>query len=105
TVGLVTETAGKESGQILDGHGAQQMGVNCRNAVGAMRADNRKVGHPHVLRWPFLDQAHTLDEAVITRMQCSDLVQQTAIDLENDLLMTRQQDIEPLERPLLECFG
>ena len=44
-IGLVVEPLGKHLGQILDRHRAQQLGVNCGHAVGAVRADDGQVGH------------------------------------------------------------
>ena len=35
----------------------------------------------------------------------SDLIKQAAIDLKDDLQMTRQHDLEPCERPFLKRFG
>ena len=44
-VGLVVEALGEHLGQVLDRRRAQQLGVDRGHAVGAVRADDRQVGH------------------------------------------------------------
>ena len=95
-VGLVAETLGKHFGQVLDRHRAQQLGMNRGDAVGAVRADDRQVGHPNLALGAFLDEAYALDASLIAGKACSDLIKQAAIDLEDDLQMTRQHHLEPL---------
>src|SRR5258705_5266477 len=55
--------------------------------------------------WTFLNEAHALDAAPVTRMLGPDLIKQAAIDLEDDLQMARQHQLEPSERPFLKSFG
>src|SRR5215471_1111677 len=45
SVSLVVEAVGEEFSKILDGPGSQQVRMNRGDAVRAVRADDRKVGH------------------------------------------------------------
>ena len=63
-VGLVVEALRKHLGQVFDRHRAQQSGVNRRHAVGAVRADDRQIGHADFALGAFLDQAHALARAL-----------------------------------------
>ncbi len=104
-VGLVAEALGKHLGQILDRRRAQQLGMDRRHAVGAVRADDRQVGHAHVLVRAFLDQADALDAAFVAREAGANVVEQPAIDFKNDLEVPRHHHLEPFHRPLLQRFG
>ena len=47
----------------------------------------------------------SLDAAFVARIPCADLVKQAAIDLKDDLQMTRQHQLKMSERPFLKRFG
>ena len=79
--------------------------MNRGHAVGAVRADDGQVGHANVLGWAFLDQAHALHAALVARESGPNRIQQAAVDLVDDLQMTRQQHLEPRDRPFLQRFG
>ena len=64
-VGLVVEALGEHLGQVLDRHRAQQLGVDCGHAVGAVRADDGQVGHADLALAALLDQAHARDAALV----------------------------------------
>jgi hypothetical protein len=51
-VGLVVEAVGKHLGEVFDRLRAQQARMDGRDAVGAVRADDRQVGHAHLLLGP-----------------------------------------------------
>ena len=104
-VGLVAEAFGKHFSEIFDRRCAQQPRVNRRDTVGAVRADDRQVGHANLALGAFLDEAHALDASLVAGKTMPNLIEQTAIDLEDDLQMTRQHDLEPCERPFFESFG
>ena len=101
-VGLVAEPLGKHLGQILDRRRAQQLGVDRGHAVGAVRADDGQVGHADVLARAFLDQAHARDAALVAGEAGPHVIEQAAVDLVDDLQVTRQQHLEPGDRPLLQ---
>ena len=75
------------------------------HAVGAVRADDGQVGHAHVLGRAFLDEAHALHAALVAREAGPDVVEEPAVDLEDDLQVPRQHGREPVERPLLQGLG
>ena len=79
--------------------------MNRRHTVGAMRADDRQIGHANLALGAFLDQAHALNASFIAGKARSNLIEQAAVDLVDDLQMTRQHHLEPFDRPLLQSFG
>src|SRR5262249_18020026 len=66
-VRLVVEALGEGVRKVPHGHRAQQRGVDRRHAVRAVRANDGEVGHTHMLRRAFLDQARTGDAAAVPR--------------------------------------
>ena len=104
-VGLVVEALRVHLGQVLDRHRAQQAGMDGGDAVRAVRADDREIGHPDLALGPLLDEVHALDAPLIGREAGPHLLEEPAVDLEDDLQLTRQQQLEPLERPLLQASG
>ena len=84
---------------------AQQLGMDRGHAIGAVRADDGQVGHANVLGRALLDQAHARDTALVTDEAGPNVVEQTAVDLEDDLQVARQHHFEPRQRPFLQGFG
>ena len=78
--------------------------MNRRDPVGAVRADNSKVGHAHPALGAVLDQAHAPDPLLISRKAGSYGFEKAAIDLENYLQMSWQPHLEPGKRPFFEGF-
>ena len=76
-----------------------------RDSVRAMRTRDGEIGHPHLPFRAFLDETHTLYPSFIAGKSRSHVIEQPAIDLVDDLEMTRQQDLEPFDRPFLQSFG
>src|SRR4029434_9253895 len=105
TVGLVVETLGEHLGQVLDGRGAQQLRVNGRYAVGTVRADNGQVGHADLALRTLLDEAYAFDTAGIAGEMLPYRCKQATVDLQDNLEVTRQQPLEPHQRPFLQVFG
>ncbi len=104
-VGLVVETLGKHLGQVLHRGRAQQRRMKCRHTVGAVRAHDRQVGHPNVLAAALLDQARAYHATVVAGEAGPDVIEQAAVDLEDDFQVARQQQLEPRQRPFLERLG
>ena len=104
-VGLVVEALGEQLGQVPDRRRAQQLRMDRRDAVRAVRADDREVRHPDLPLGALLDEAHALDASLVAREARPDVVEEAAVDLEDDLEVARQQHREPVERPLLERLG
>ena len=76
-----------------------------RHAVRAVGADDGEVGHPDVLARAFLDDARALEAALVAGEAAPDVVEQPPVDLEDDLEVTREQLLEPRERPLFQRLG
>ena len=51
-----------------------------------------------------LDQAHAFDAALVAGETLADVLQETPVDLVNDLQLPRHQDLKPFHRPLLQSF-
>ena len=75
------------------------------HAVGAVRANDRQVGHADVLGRAFLDQAHARDAPLVAGKAGPHRVEKPAVDLEDDLQVARQEHLEPADRPFLQRFG
>jgi hypothetical protein len=104
-VGLVVEPLGEDLGEILDRGTAQQVRVDCGNAVRAVRAHDGEVGHPDVPGRAFLDEAHVPNPFLVAREAGLDVIEQSTVDLEHDLEVPRQNLLEPRVRPFLERLG
>src|SRR5215831_6314137 len=84
SVGLIVETLRKQVGQIFDGIGAQESGVNRGYAVGAVRADNRQVRHTNLPLASLFDQTDSLNPFIISGKSLPNVIQQTSIDFVDD---------------------
>src|SRR4029077_19746067 len=98
-VGFVAETVGIQFGQVLDSHRAQQLGMDSRDTVSAMRANDGKVGHPNFAFWTLFHEACALNTSLIFGKASSDLINQAAIDFVDDLQMTREHSLKPDDWP------
>ena len=74
------------------------------HAVRAVCADDRQVGHPDLARRRLLDQAHPRDPRLVAGMSRPDGVQESPVDLVDDLQLPGEEGLEELDRPLLEGF-
>jgi hypothetical protein len=84
---------------------AQKTGMNGGHAIRAVRADDRQVRHPDVLRLPFLDQARARLPPEVSGKPRANVVHQAAIDLENDLEWTGNEKLHPFDGPPLQRLG
>src|SRR6185312_2893109 len=101
-VGNVAKALRIELGEVSHRAAAQKRGVNRRDAIRAVRSDNRKVRHPHLLDGTLLDEAHALRASFIPGIAPPNLAQETAIDLINDFEMPGQGHLEERDGPPLE---
>ena len=69
------------------------------------RADDRQVGHADALFRAFGDQADAREAARVAGEAGSDVVQEAAVDLVDDLEQPRDHDLEEADRPGLERLG
>ena len=79
--------------------------MNLSHSIGAVGADDRKMGHANFLAFPFFDDAHALNAVLLSRKPPADIPQKTAIDLIDNLKLPGQHILEPCHRPFFECFG
>ena len=75
------------------------------DTVGAVRADDRQVGHSHFGLRTLFDQAHPRNAGVVVRITAPHLVQKTPVDLEDDLQLPRDDLLEVMQRPSLQRLG
>ena len=104
-VGLVVEPLGEDLGEVGDDGRPQQPRVDLGHAVGAVRADDRQVGHADPLFGPLGDQADTRDAAGIVGVAGANVVQEAAVDLVDDLEETGHDHLEEADRPGFERLG
>jgi hypothetical protein len=55
--------------------------------------------------WAFLNETDSLNPSLVARVVAPDLIEQSPIDLEDDLQVAWQHLLKPLYRPPLEGFG
>src|SRR5215813_1324499 len=79
--------------------------MNRGHTVRAVRADDSQVGHANLALRLLLDQADAPDTILVVGKAGSNIIQQAAIDLKDELQMTRQQELEPCDRPFFQSFG
>ena len=76
--------------------------VELRNAVYGEAADDRKVSHADL---SVVDDRHSADLIVVARISLLDLSYKAAVDLLNDLVNTRKQTGEQLDRPFFKSLS
>src|SRR5215813_1367789 len=79
--------------------------MNRRDTIGAMRANDREVGHPDLALCTLFHEAYALNPSLISGEPFSNFINQAAINFVDDLEMTREHSLKPDERPLLQSFG
>ena len=77
----------------------QEIGVKRGDAVDGMASDAGEIGHSHVAAAVLVDQGHARDTPGVLGVALAHIIEQPAIDLENDLQMARQQRSEQFDRP------
>ena len=76
-----------------------------RNAIGAVRADDRQICHTDLVLRPLLDQADALDAALVARKAAPHVVEEAPVDLVDDLKLSRQHLLEIAQRPFFQRLG
>ena len=102
---LLLKRCGKISARSRTVVCAQQPGMDRRNAIGAVRAHDRQVCHADLVLRPFLDQAHSLDAGFVAGKAATHIVEETTVDLVDDLKLSRQHPLEVAQRPFLQRLG
>jgi hypothetical protein len=104
-VGLVAESLREHLGEIRHELGAQQVGVDLGDAVGAVAADDGEVSHAHLAARALLDETHALQLFGLLGETLAYFVEKTSIDLVDNGQMTRQQHLKEIDGPFLQSFG
>jgi len=104
-VGDVVEPLGIEIVKVAQHAVLEELGVQHRHAVDGVAADGGEVRHPHRLLAVLVDQRHARRTVAVVRVTDAHLVEEAAVDLENDFEVTRQHRREQRHRPSLERLG
>ena len=104
-VGLVVEALGEHLGEVGDRLLAEQAAVDLGHAVGAVRSDDRQVGHPDLAGRGLLDQAHPAKPVRLAGIAILDVLEEPGVDLVDQLEVPGQEQLEEFDRPLLERLG
>ena len=78
--------------------------MNGGHAIGAVRADDRQIGHADFARGFFFHETDAFNAAFVPRKTHANVIEQPAVDLVNDLQLPRKKDLEPCRRPFLQGF-
>src|SRR5215472_12926512 len=74
------------------------------HSVGAMRSDDGQMRHAYLALASLFHQADAFNTSFITRKAMPDFINQTAVNLVNNLELPGKKDFKPSDRPLLEGF-
>lgn len=78
--------------------------MTLRHAIGAVRADNGEIRHPHGFYRSLFDQSHALDAALVARKARPYLRDKTSIDFVDNVKVARHRQFEQFHRPAVERF-
>ena len=104
-VGLVAETFWKSLVVVMQSSLFQQLRMQFRNAIDRLAANNGKMRHLHAAFTVLSDDAHTPHPRVVVGKAVAHIIQKPAIDLKDDLKMSRQQIREHVQWPTLQRLG
>src|SRR5262249_49729480 len=79
--------------------------MNCRHAVCAVRAHYCQICHPNFSLFAFLNKTHIGYTSFIALIAASYIIEQATVYFVNYFKLTRQHQLEPKLRPLLQSFG
>ena len=102
SVGHIDESIRIQIGKSGEHLLAHEIGMQLRDAVDPMTADDRKMRHAHAAIAAIIDDGQAPAALVIAGVARLDGLQKIAIDQINDLQMPRQQPLEHRHRPDLE---
>jgi len=108
-VGHVGEALGPQAGEVGEDGLGQQVGMQGRDAVDLVAADDRKMRHAHAalaaMRPTLVDQAQATQETIVARPVRGRVGQELAVDAEDDLQVPRQDLLHQRHGPGLQRFG
>jgi hypothetical protein len=65
--------------------------MDCGDPIGAVRANDREIGHTDLALLALLNEAYAAHSAFVVRGMCTHLVKQAAVDLKDDFQVARQE--------------
>ncbi|MNS84266.1 hypothetical protein D3C72_1180840 [compost metagenome] len=104
-VGLVVDPLGIELMQLGKHGTAHQLGVQCRHAIDAVRAQKRQIAHTDTPAVVFLDQRHRTQHIEIMNAFGPQGVDVKGIDQVDDLHVPRQHALHQADRPGFQGLG
>ncbi len=104
-VGLVDDAAGIDGVEVAEHRLAHQVGVQGRDAVDLVRADEGQVAHAHAPPGVLVDQRDRRQQAGIAEAALARAVEMHGVDQIDDLHVARQQPLHQRHRPALQRLG
>ena len=102
TVCLVVELLRHHLIEVLQLLFLQDLGVQSCNTVYRVACSDCQVCHLHL---SVVDDRHLADLLLVARISSLDLLHKAAVDLFDDLVYTRKQSGEQLDRPFFQCLS
>src|SRR5580700_10228323 len=78
--------------------------MNGGHPICAVRSDDCQIGHAYFSLGAFLDEANAPNAFLVSGETASNLIEQTPIDLVDDLQVTREHDLKPCQGPFFQGF-
>ena len=104
-VGLVDDAARTDEVEVAEHGLAHQVGVQRRNAVDLVRADEGEAAHPHAPAALLVNQRNGREQSGIAESALARGVEMGRVDQVDDLHVARQQPLHQRHRPALQRLG
>ena len=104
-IGLVLDPVGIEQVEMVEHRLLHQFGVQGRDAVDGMAADEGELAHAHAPAIALVDQRDRGDPGIVEALLLRRLADDAGIDGVDDLHLARQEPLEQMDRPVLQRLG
>ena len=104
-VGLVVELFGLQFDEVGEEAFFDQVAVEGGDAVDGMAADDRQVGHAHLFLRSLLDKRHRAELVHVAGEAQLDALEESGVDLEDDLQVVGEDLLHEFHGPALEGLG
>ena len=104
-VGLVVDAVGEELVEVAEHRFLHQLGVERRDAVHLVRADEGELAHANAPAVMLVDERQRGEEPGIGIQHLARLLQEAGVDLVDDLHVARQEPLHQPHRPAFERLG
>ena len=101
TVGFIVKFLRKQFIEITKFLLLKNLCMQSCHTVDRISGNNCKICHLHL---SVVENCHLAHLLLIIRIFCTDLFYKTAVDLIHDLIYTRKQSLEDVDRPLFKCL-